>query len=292
MQREVKRQKPTVCPLQQSCNLPNELCDIVWDYAKLRTRPVASANMSLTRTRRDDRDRCRGSYVPQERPTQRTESFTEVTWFGEKEAFAFEYDHHYPCGHYQACDDHDLTYCACSRMYRLHATLLPDLAEDQLVWFVLHEDVSECGTSSAKWEVNRCFLFDSSGLWQRMTPWYRGYLAFRKPTLTETGAIRLEQDAVGIATERSTGRFLYWLVLLPLCQHEPEPNRHVFVDHDHCPERLPPSVSSCWLDKELVEWNSENEPSDEPARLNFKWIELEGPLDDDDLALDKGDKDT
>jgi hypothetical protein len=222
------------------------------------------------------------SYEPYERPDEGSEEFTELFTFGDRVIFGFDYNHTSHCGYYQMCRERQ--YCACSRMYRLHATLLPNLvfADEQLFWFVLHEDISEYDTTSAQWEATRCFLFDSSGQWQRITPWYRGSLFFRKPTLTEAGSVRLDQDAAGFATERSTGRFLYWLVLLPQCGHEPEPDHVWPLGHDLCRQPVP-----TWLNKELPEWTAENEPSDEPRRLAFTWIELDGPLAEADPALEQ-----
>ena len=75
---------------------------------------------------------------------------------------------------------------------------------------------------------------------------------------------------------------LYWLVLARQCKHQPEPTGHVHLWHLTCRGK-----ESSWLDAELSGSAFESAfDESEPVPLRFTWIELDGPLSDQDPALE------
>jgi len=92
----------------------------------------------------------------------------------------------------------------------------------------------------------------------------------------------VEEDALGFATDKSTSKLLYWLVLARQCKHQPEPTGHVHLWHLTCRGK-----ESSWLDAELSGSAFESAfDESEPVPLRFTWIELDGPLSDQDPALE------
>jgi hypothetical protein len=266
-----------------STNLPGELCGVVEQFAVLRKRPLRECQLELTRLQYTTPNHM---FPPDdERPTECSDNFSEIVYYGDTEVFGFDYNHYWRCGHFQMFREPE--YCACSRMYRVRATLLSDLpfTDQPLFWFALFEDVSSYKSVCEKWQLNRCFLLGSPERGP-IQPWFRGGLRFRKPTIDESGlTMQCYQDAIGFATEKSTERFLYWLVLVALCHHTPGEDHCVPSGHDNC-ERVQSVQSACWLDSFLPELVDLREAS-EPPDVRFTWIELDGPLSDLDPALEK-----
>ena len=268
--------------LLSSTPLADVICGVIEEFAVLRKRFAQGVDIPLTRSRYRVTNNVFEHVSDLNRPSEESEHFFELVTLEHTVVFEFDYTHHSRCGHLQRPEE--LTYCACSRVYRVRATLLPNLpfTNDPLFWFVLHEDESEPDSFCEEWEINRYFLVGSPKP-DHIKPWYPGWICFRKPNFTDDGSILPEQDALGFATDKSTRKFLYWLVLAPRCHHEPESNHEQVWAHLLCPTRR-----STWLDAELDQFDQLLEPQDEsePAKLRFTWIELDGPLSDQDPALE------